>query len=688
MARQWRIRSLRAKLLGWFLALGLGPLAAVGFLAYERSRDALEAKVGQFLQAQARETIDKIDRNLFERYGDVQAFAFHPAARGSREDITAAANFFVQAYGIYDLMLVADASGVVIAANTVAADGRPLDTAALVGRSVRGEEWFERTVSGAIKRGESYYADLAEDKAVAQVTRTRGLTLNFSAPVFDERGRVVRVWSNRASWDRIVGQIMAAQRRNLQAQGLTTVETQVLSRSGLVLDDADPAAVLAFNLAGAGLEAARAVGTGRSGFTKEMHKRRRVLQLNGYAASTGALGFPGYGWGVLVRQDADEAAAAARGVRAFVLVVGVLAAGLVGLAAVWIAAGIARPLRQTVSVLEAVAAGDFTRRLDVTTHDEVGQMAAALDRAVEEMRRALREVAGAAEEAARASSQLSAASTVLSSGAQEQASSLEETAASLEQITGTVRQGADNAGQASQLAIEARGVAERGGQVVRAAVDAMGEIHRASRRIADIITVIDEIAFQTNLLALNAAVEAARAGEQGRGFAVVAAEVRALAQRSAAAAREIKGLIEDSVQKVEAGSGLVARSGETLEEIVTAAKRVADLVAEVAAASREQSAGIDQVNRAVTQMDQVVQANAAQTEELSATAQTLATQARELQALVGRFRLGDATGGPGAPAASAAPRPPAGWRTAAPRPAPAAPALATANGSRAHGDEP
>jgi methyl-accepting chemotaxis protein len=327
-----------------------------------------------------------------------------------------------------------------------------------------------------------------------------------------------------------------------------------------------------------------------------------------------------------------------------VLLLVVVVAGAVVLAVVlgvMISRMIAGPLGRAVEVLQNVAAGDFTRKLDVDTKDEVGQMASALNEAVDGMRGALQEVGVAANHAASASQQLSAASEQLSSGAQEQASSLEETAASLEEITGTVKQNADNARQANQLATGSREVAERGGQVVAHAVQSMSEINKSSKRIADIITTIDEIAFQTNLLALNAAVEAARAGEQGRGFAVVASEVRNLAQRSAMAAKEIKDLIQDSVQKVEAGSELVNKSGETLSEIVGSVKRVTDIVAEIAAASQEQSSGIDQVNKAVTQMDQVTQSNAAQTEELSSTAQSLAAQAQQLLALVARFKLGD-----------------------------------------------
>ena len=341
----------------------------------------------------------------------------------------------------------------------------------------------------------------------------------------------------------------------------------------------------------------------------------------------------------IARGEHESATATYRSVVATVLAAaaGALALGLtIGYVT---ARRIARPLGEAVEVLQTVAAGDFTRRLAVESRDEIGQMADALNEAVDGMNRALVEVSLAAEDAAAASVQLSDAAVYLSSGAQEQASSLEQTAASLEEITGAVRQNADSARQANQLAIGSREVAEKGGEVVADAVRSMGEINTSSKRIAEIITTIDEIAFQTNLLALNAAVEAARAGEQGRGFAVVASEVRNLAQRSATAAKEIKGLIEDSVGKVESGSKLVYRSGEALGEIVTSVKRVTHIIAEIAAASNEQTAGIDQVNKAVAQMDQVTQSNAAQTEELSSTAQSLATRAEQLQGLVARFTL-------------------------------------------------
>ncbi len=321
------------------------------------------------------------------------------------------------------------------------------------------------------------------------------------------------------------------------------------------------------------------------------------------------------------------------------------AAVALGLLAAWLLGrSITGPLRRSVEVLDRVAAGDFTASVGLERRDEVGQLAAGLDRATARMRDALRQVRAVADHVAGAAAELSGAAQAVSSGAQHQASSLEESAASIEEMTATIKQSADNAHQASALALDSRASAEQGGQVVVDAVAAMVEIDRSSKAIAEIIGAIDDIAFQTNLLALNAAVEAARAGDQGRGFAVVATEVRNLAQRSAAAAKQIKRLIEDSVRKVEVGAALVDRSGTTLTAIVSSVKRVTDIVTEMASAAREQSTGIDQINQAIAQMDQVTQSNAASTEEMSATAASLTEQAEQLRATVARFRLDDGAG--------------------------------------------
>jgi len=294
---------------------------------------------------------------------------------------------------------------------------------------------------------------------------------------------------------------------------------------------------------------------------------------------------------------------------------------------------------EIAALLEQMAAGDLTRTI---TTDYQGSFAKLRDDAndtVGRLRELVRDIQFSAETINTAAKEIASGNQDLSSRTEEQASSLEETASSMEQLTATVRQNAENARQANTLASTAQGIAEKGGAVVGQVVETMGSIHQASSRIADIIGVIDGIAFQTNILALNAAVEAARAGEQGRGFAVVATEVRNLAQRSAAAAKEIKGLISDSVDRVAVGSRQVDQAGSTMEEVVVSIKRVAKIMSDISDASREQSAGIEQVGLAVSQMDEVTQQNAALVEEAAAAAESLEDQADSLARSVAVFRV-------------------------------------------------
>ncbi len=313
---------------------------------------------------------------------------------------------------------------------------------------------------------------------------------------------------------------------------------------------------------------------------------------------------------------------------------------------------ITTPIRKAVKIAETVAKGDLTSHFEAYASDETGQLLRSLQEMNSSLVHIVGQVRSGTESMASASSEIASGNLDLSSRTEQQASSLEETASSMEEMTATVRQNAENARQANALAASASQVAVKGGVVVAQVVETMGEINDSARKIVEIISVIDGIAFQTNILALNAAVEAARAGEQGRGFAVVAAEVRNLAQRSAAAAKEIKVLIGDSVQKVDFGSKLVGQAGITMEEIVASVQRVTDIMSEISAASHEQEAGIDQINRAVGEMDTVTQQNAALVEEAAAAAESLQGQAGRLADVVSVFRLAEGRGVASAGAAS------------------------------------
>jgi methyl-accepting chemotaxis protein-1 (serine sensor receptor) len=323
------------------------------------------------------------------------------------------------------------------------------------------------------------------------------------------------------------------------------------------------------------------------------------------------------------------------------VLISVLIAVLVVIVAVWlgIKQALISPLNRLIDSIRHIASGDLVKRIDVEGTNEMGELADSLRHMQGELVRTVGDVRNGANAIYSGASEIAMGNNDLSSRTEQQAASLEETAASMEQLTATVKQNAENARQASHLALSASETAQKGGKVVDNVVQTMRDIAGSSQKIADIISVIDGIAFQTNILALNAAVEAARAGEQGRGFAVVAGEVRNLAQRSAQAAREIKSLIEDSVGRVEVGSTLVESAGETMGEIVNAVTRVTDIMGEIASASDEQSRGIDQVGLAVAEMDRVTQQNASLVEESAAAAAALEEQASRLTQAVAVFRI-------------------------------------------------
>jgi methyl-accepting chemotaxis protein-1 (serine sensor receptor) len=365
-------------------------------------------------------------------------------------------------------------------------------------------------------------------------------------------------------------------------------------------------------------------------------------------------------------------------VSAGALLIGVLAAAISYLT---LSRAIARPLDAALGHFDAISAGDLRRPVVVTSRDEMGQLLEGIARMQRSLTETVRTVRSGSESIATATREIAAGNIDLSSRTEEQASALQETASSMEELTGTVKQNADNARQASSLAANASEIANKGSAVVEKVVGTMGDINQSSAKIADIISIIEGIAFQTNILALNAAVEAARAGEEGRGFAVVAGEVRSLAQRSSAAAKEIKELIDTSVERVQSGSALVDEAGRTMTDIIGAVQRVTDIMGEIAAASEEQSSGIDQVARAVTQMDEVTQQNAALVEEAAAAASSLEDQAGKLRQAVAVFHLEE--GGHTQPVSAAPKRAPALQRPVVARKVSRAPAMQPAPQSAA-----
>ncbi len=649
------------KLVSLLLAFAILPMAVISYSVYS-SFKGIEDQAATNFEEVAVTIADKIDRNLFERYGDVQAFGLNHAIfnrdswykKGAEENpIVDAMNQYVNKYGIYFLTVLVDLEGNVIAVNSKDLAGKLIASDNLYKKNYKNALWFRALASGTyttrmphtaagndISSG-TYIEDLHIDNDVINVYNGNdGLSLGFSSPVYQD-GKVIAYWSNRTDFS-LVEEIFTQAYSELEKSGHPGAELTLLDKDGRVIVDYDPAAegskdivhnlgvLMKLNLANKGVEIAVRAVKGETGHMYSLHARKKITQASGYTHLKGALGFPGMNWGVLIRVPEDQAAPWLAAIQQNIMLIVLFCISVVAALGLWIGRKVVANLTSIVDVVSTSAEGDLTSRIEVKSKDEFGQLANAFNSMMERVSGVVGDVRNGSNSIGLSASEIAKGNLDLSQRTEEQASSLEETASSMEEMTSTVKQNADNARQANQLAINTREQAEKGGEVVGNAINAMGEITESSKKIADIIGVIDEIAFQTNLLALNAAVEAARAGEQGRGFAVVASEVRTLAGRSAEAAKEIKGLISDSVEKVEQGSELVDASGKTLEEIVSSVKKVTDIISEIAASSQEQANGIEQVNSAIMQMDEMTQQNAALVEEATAAGQSMEEQAQSL----------------------------------------------------------
>jgi methyl-accepting chemotaxis protein len=618
--------SLTQKLITLFFLFGLVPLGVIWIFS-NRASNEMEVRAAQQFQQVAETISDKIDRNLFERYGDVQAFGYNQIVQDrsqwykvgeDQNAIVRSMNRYVDCYDLYSLTIMADLEGRVIAVNSRDRDGKPIVSEQLYEKNYAQAPWFTACKSGQfttkmpftapgndVSNG-TYIEDLHVDSDVQSAYQgDDGYALGFSAPVVDENGNMVAIWSNRFNFS-YVEAFFASAFQELKSNGFTTAEFSLINGDGKVITDYAPHhqnsealqrpkdVILKRNLAREGIAAAGEAVSGKTGFMYAKDPLdQQTVHAAGFAHLKGALGYPGMNWSVLVMAHRDEAAAAAIATQRSILIVAVLCL-LATLTLGWyIGRWFSRPI-------EKIAA----------------------------------ELAGSAEQVAQASEQISQSSQSLAEGASEQAATVEETSANLVQLLQLTRSNSQRAGEANELMNSASQAVSKVSGSVDDMQNAMREIRQSSDQTSRIVKTIDEIAFQTNLLALNAAVEAARAGESGKGFAVVAEEVRNLALRAGDAARNTGTLIEDTVNRVKIGEaasvGLVS-SLQEVREITAKTQELNQLIAEAAA---DQTLQIEQVTSASSQISEVTQRNAATAEESSSASVELNTQAQSSQNFV------------------------------------------------------
>lgn len=629
--------SLKKRLIFGFLLLGLLPAIFIT-LNGEHGISTFKELFPKQYENTARALADTIDRNLFERYGDVQAFGYNivvqdPAAwykRGNKENsIVHAMNNYMVVYGLYDIMLMVDLTGKVIAVNDKNNLGKDIDTSGFYEKNFANAQWFKDVMAGNFydtgpgSLTGTVVEDVYSDGDVAKIYGSEGLVIGFAAPVFDNEGKTIAVWKNYAQFALVEGIVKDAY-LNLESQGFNQVNLTVVNKQGVLLADYDPfvkgnkdftrdmSVIGKLNLAQKGYEPAKLITKEESGVMEVWNSALNSNQLVGYAPHRGALGFKGMPWGVMVKINESSVFGFIYNMQLRTWVIfGLSVAGII-FTGLFIARGIVKPI-------------------DVI----------------------LRELSMSSGELRSSSTQVASSAQALAQGATEQAASLEESAATLEEVSSTSKHNSDNSQAALGLTEQVKDASEKGSLSMNQMSTAMNNIKSSADETAEIIKIIDEIAFQTNLLALNAAVEAARAGDAGKGFAVVAEEVRNLAQRSANAAKETAEKIKRSKTLADNGVEVTQETSQSLGRITENAVKSAELVREIAAQSREQATAMDQLSTSVAELDQVTQQNSAAAQQSAAAAEELTAQANTLDQAIGKLsRLVYGTNGGGVKAYS------------------------------------